>query len=143
MSDTLIARLEQAEEGSRELDIEIHTVVWPDKTTPRHTPPELPASFGQDAVSLEMHDALHYTTSLDDARTLVPEGMERHDFEMSRSVRGEKDWEFWTLWQVRLAIDAADYDEDETSGQYIGCASTPALALCIANLKAKEAVDKS
>ncbi len=70
MTDTpleaLIVRL-VASEGSRELDIDIHNALFP-PSPPTPLPPgeEVPpAGFGDDEISREMHEALHYTTSID------------------------------------------------------------------------------
>ncbi len=143
----LIARLESATKGSRELDAEIELShrrflglagsSWVANYT---LGKGRVLGWLWDGQSLASQTAApHYTTSLDAALTLVPGGMENHDFDLRRSVRGKADWQYWTLWQARLNIDSVEDDSDETSGQYIGCASTAALVICLAALKAREA----
>jgi hypothetical protein len=97
--DELIAKLEAAAEGSRELDREISVTV-----------------FSPD--SKEAHSVGFYTELIDAALTLVPEG---YDWELTSfpTVRAE-------LWQR---------EDDRRDGPQI--ASSPALALCIAALKAR------
>ena len=90
--DDLIARLEAAKEGSRELDIAIFRAIT-DK--PRIRPP--------------------FSTSLDAALTLVPE-------------------------RCPWAVESAGVVELGTvNGPVEGFAATPALALCIACLRARMA----
>jgi hypothetical protein len=91
----LIARLEAAAEGSRELDAAIAVAVFGGGS---HDPGTAP----------------HFTTSLDAALTLVPEG------------RG------WLMRSVGGRGFAAISNAGEASQ-----AKTPALALCIAALKAR------
>lgn len=107
----LIQRLEAAEAGSRELDVEIAKLLgvyiraW-----------GLPPYHPTENVS-------PYTTSLDAALTLVPEGLASAVgtmFGMSQPPWG-------VVWQANGRPMAT-------------CeAATPALALCIAALKAREA----
>lgn len=111
MSDLLklIERLENASEGSRELDAEIAN-----------------SYGGLSGMGYEIWEAVeahapHYTTSLDAALTLVPEGCyvrietgPAHDFHSAE-------------------IEADDDDYDALN------APSPALALCIASLKARAA----
>ena len=98
--DDLIAKLEAATDGSRTLDTLIERViVAPGQSFSLTTPP--------------------YTSSLDAALTLVPEGL---DEEIKRA-RHRKGWHV-ALWKPSRI------------GQ-IGDAPIPALALCIAALKAR------
>lgn len=108
----LIAKLETAEGPSRELDFAIAAAVgWPD------------------APYSKQH-ARRYTESTDAALTLVPEG-----------------WQWKVGFQKTLAEKATPiamvYAPDKTGAfderlrAYV--AATPALALCIAALKAREA----
>jgi len=109
----LIARLEAAPEGSRELDAEIAVAVWPKladyapdtKRGPGHwiSPKDGPVY------------AENYTTSIDDALTLVPEGR--------RFKVGRDD-------------DGTGYAS--VGGPRIVMSATPALALCIACLRTRE-----
>ena len=97
----LITRLEQAAEGSRDLDLAI------EKAFERCDPPELLA-----------FPLPHYTTSLDAALTLVPEG-----------------WA-WDLmaWPNEPSEAAICQPGSPHLGRWKG--ATPALALCIAALRA-------
>ncbi len=106
--DDLIARLEAASEGSEELNDAIDFEL-----------------FGSD-------EARPYTTSLDAALTLVPEGW------WLRSIEGCPQQNEW---------DAMLDQKTIPWGKAIGCANenvgspTPALAVCIAALKARKVVD--
>ena len=107
MADNLIARLEAATEGSRELHAETAGLRWN----------SVGFYYHQNGVD---HTGPNYTTSLDAALTLVPEEFD------------------WTLGHTNsgLTIHAQ-------VGPKIECfADTPALALCIAALKAREANDE-
>lgn len=111
--DDLIARLEKATEGSRELDSQIAQNLWTQqfgKCRPKDL--RIPT----------------YTTSIDAAMTLVPEGVE-----------GEVRW-----WKgadgntyARACIDA-DLTSDVLPLYESATVRSPALALCIAALKARE-----
>jgi hypothetical protein len=132
----LMTKLEQATEGSRELDAEIATAIrymdpkaqewmrrwenigpmpnWPGRIACWH-------SDGQVAVHW---DVPHYTTSLDAALTLVPEGAE------------------WNLIKLLHPDDMVGYSADvglptEVRWFQASARTTPALALCIAALKAR------
>jgi hypothetical protein len=74
-----------------------------------------------------------YTTSIDAAMTLVPEG--DYDLDWLRSTRGKS--EGFKLWQIRIALETVEQDHDETGPVALGEHDHPALALCIAALKAK------
>ena len=103
----LIARLEAAEAGSRELDREIGEVT------------RAPMGNAGDVVGLGY---AHFTTSLDAALALLG--------------RALPDWD----WQITKGADemalACIQHSRRVSGPEV-CAHTPALALCIAILKAK------
>ena len=124
--DALIAKLEAATEGSRELNGEIWWVV--DRRAAEVTyrnaalgnpiaiPDKMPGGLGRLVVT---QYAPHYTTSIDAALTLVPDGL---DEEIKRARH--RGW-YVALWKPGRV------------GQ-IGDSSTPALALCIAALKARK-----
>lgn len=128
----LIERLEAAAEGSRELDAEIAREVG---TAPEEGPAPYAWHFdGWDFYRAEAADAhvpmrrwglKHYTTSLDAALSLVPE-----------------EWTAWALNSTRRKrsftaelsrLTECDSGEDWRHAS----ASTPALALAIAALKAR------
>ena len=102
----LIAKLEQAQEGSPALDVEVCAAVHRDLFVP------IP----------------RYTTSLDDAVDLVPEGWLVECLKQDTNER----------WHCFLIDRADDEDEDDESVGALN-SSTPALALCIAILRAVEA----
>lgn len=109
---TLVAELEKAEAGSRELDMRI----W-----------RLDHAHVRFSTAWERESAPgHYTTSIDAALTLKPD--EYYLFEAEENIKGGG-WMF--LFRRR------EYGEPETDAE--GIARTPALALCIAALKAREA----
>jgi len=115
--DTLIKKLEAATEGSRELDAEVAVAAGLDKDTM--------CSMYLDWVRLNNanmingHPGPHYTTSIDAALTLVPEGVAHW------MIRSPKPWaKIWLHY-------------DNTDNETYGDGATPALALCIAALKAR------
>jgi len=122
--DDLIARLEAATELDRELDAEIGRFAV--------------ARFLGYVPDRPQHGCALYTASIDAALTLVPEGwrlaalcerdpwfcrLETHDFESVTWGKG------------------SDWITEVTSGsEATAKASTPALAICIAALRAREVV---
>ena len=79
--------------------------------------------------------AARYTTSIDATMTLVPEG--DYDQDWVRTTRAAS--EGFKLWQVRIALETTQQDPDETSPVALGEHDNPAIALCIAALRAQEA----
>ena len=110
----LIHELKQATEGSRELDWNIHKFL------------NIVTDMGEYRTTMVGVWLPHYTTSLDAALTLVPEGWE-----------WELEWEHSTVAETEIARckmgDPLLFIDPE--------AATPALALCIAALKAREQAD--
>lgn len=122
MTADLIERLEAATEPSRELDKDIVCV----------KDGRNPADYRIDA---QFYFALpRYTSSIDAALTLVPGGM---DWDVGYlNVNGEK-----PVAHVMRQIKHSDPEYDGDGAHYISFASkgaTPAIALCIAALKARE-----
>lgn len=114
----LLTRLEQAEEGSRELDV----AVWVETGGQVANQDRLTAEMLR--ISRFSH-APHYTTSLDAALTLVPEGWRTRD-----ATNWGGGWD-WILWKHP--------DGKRWTGRVMGAAPIPALALCLAALKARGA----
>jgi len=108
---SVIQKLEQATEGSWELDCEIYEIFHgPEGDEPW---PGCPA---------------HYTTSVDAALTLVPEGWRVEDLSQGRQR---------SLWYVNLwPISKKNWDDNEKQA-YSEDRPSPALALCIAALRAR------
>lgn len=122
----LIERLEQATEGSRELDGEIFRLVYPCQD-PAHWHRFQDAWAHQDhedAIAYEM--ANFYTTSLDAALTLVPEGDEW--VVSNHGQIGLENLAFAGVYGAAIPGSSCDTN-----------AASPALALCIAALKARSA----
>ena len=126
--DTLIAELERATEGSRELDAKIAMALYPTLATFRDDPERGTGHWISDKAGPVF--ALDYTTSLDAALTLVSEG--------------------WSLANLYDAVDPKDRpwvgvilrrDEPryKLPEKVLG-APTYAMALCIAALKARQAM---
>lgn len=110
----LIAALEQAEGPSRELDCRIIGF--------------LRGYGGGDPSRWAQHvqdDAPRYSSSVDSALTLVPEG---------------RKWSVGTWSQNFATVGAEPWMAAEVSVQHT---STPAIALCIAALKARLATEQS
>ncbi len=131
----LLTRLEQAKEGSRELDAEIHCHVHKGQ---RMTHPKLPRGYtmtdlGNKArnenrarsqfIHSDRGPAPHYTTSLDAALTLVPPN---HEWSAGNDAENQKGW-------AKVGKEVWDENFDE----YVVVSATPALALCIAALRAR------
>lgn len=127
----VIAKLEAATEGSRELDFRIQCAAAPSNDLPMgHTSASLLVSaerIGDWSGACRLSDCPLYTTSIDAALTLVP-----------------KPYEFL----VRAGAKKGDADGDRrpfancmhprSDGPMYGAnAATPALALCIAALRAR------
>ncbi len=100
---TIVERLEAASEGSRELDFAIADVIL--------GPVKPPYIRGH---------CEKYTTSLDAAMTLVPEGANTY---LASEDRHSHSWE----WSLR----------DKLANRHHARAATAPLALCIAALKAR------
>lgn len=117
MTADLIARLEEATKGSRQLDEQIwcaaNDVEWPDAVSPSST-------MGR----IHREDVPHYTTSIDAALTLVS----------AKSLWSVCDMEDGPIAQVLPPLPDGRFGE-VVSGE----ARTPPLALCIAALRAHEA----
>lgn len=136
----LIERLEKASEGSRRLDALIWQALHPEQPFMTYAgdvrPPAKPATY-EPVGSIDFSDwpadsmevvagalgAPRLTTSLDAALTLVPEG--------------------WT-WDVdatapECGVDWTLHPQGLEEFAVTGTAPTPALALCIAALKARSA----
>ena len=126
----LIAKLEAATEGSRELDAEIWLFVTPGATRKQssyiHKATQI-RCFIDETRQADGHLIIvpHYTTSIDAALTLVPKST-------LWAVGQMEDGPFCRL--VILNKDGSYLDGAIESG-----GSTPALALCVAALKAREA----
>lgn len=118
---TLIARLEAAAEGSRELDAEIAIFLNPKLAEWERFGGEL------HGPSDSIFHAPHYTTSIDAALALVPEGW---------AWFAQRIGQPFSTGFARLWLPAA-----RTKGlkieQYQSEAATPALALVIAAMKAR------
>ncbi len=112
----LIAKLEEAKEGSRELDYTIRMVLA------GYEPVSADAARRADEDGAD--PAPHYTTNLQDAVDLVPEG-----------------W-VWHVWGVDDGMPNAEVRKTIShTPQYGLSGCNPALSLCIAILKALEARD--
>lgn len=121
----LIAALEKATEPSRGIDCKIYLAVVGlaqyEQLVWHGANPVIRYNPGPPDVAF--HGIPRYTASIDAALTLVPEGMEWVVF----GAGGADVW--------HVGNDATLHRIDETY------ASTPAIALCIAALKAMEATD--
>lgn len=115
---TLLAQLQSATEGSRKLDDEIWRAMVPE------------------AVKYEHVSAPRYTTSLDAAVSLVPEGC---DWILSRITLLTEMRIGYTAVIEGLAGTGDSDDPYRFEGKSEAAGSTPALALCIAIIKAQEA----
>ena len=137
MSDLekLIAKLEAATEGSRELDAFIHRERHPELADmiadhPSAAPGWLVGGNHENPVT-----APHYTTSLDAALTLVPEGWEWLASNRARTPHTGRAY----IHNRELVFGGIGHLS--TNPKYRGeetTAATPALATCIAALRARQ-----
>ena len=74
-----------------------------------------------------------FTSSIDAALALIPEG--EREWELHTAFRDER----FGRYQARVNIDLLPDDPDETGPQGIANGATPALAICAAALRAREA----
>jgi hypothetical protein len=118
MSDLagLIERLEKATRPDRELDCAIF-VATAESPFVSYYPDCVLATLGGFSARLEISDIEKFTSSIDAALTLVPEGQE------------------WQLGSAHLV--STYWAEVIASDCYKAKGTTPAIALCIAALKAR------
>ncbi len=140
MTDTLIRRLEEATEGSRELDARIGAEIryfsdkaedwmrgWQGPIAPYHEKPGHIACWHTDGRMSVWWSVPCYTTSIDAALTLVPEGWD--DVQLFIKKNGCKA----RLKRRRGALLVAPM-ESERPDRLV---ATPAVALVIAALRAR------
>lgn len=148
--DELIEKMERATGADRELDVLIGAAVDVDcglglGLTFAVAVERFGVAWATE--SAEAHNSIlwnalpRYTSSLDAALTLVPEG--DYDQTWTKSTRGKGSWEHWTLHQVRICLETVADDPDETSPEAIGCHNVQAIALCIAALKARKSMESN
>ncbi len=128
--DDLLTRLEQATEGSRELDVEIYLNTFPAFLVSKEPDGYIYINYTGTALTpiwedFHSHHAPRYTTSIDAALTQLPEGF-GYAVETRPHSNQDKSDVPAIAWVSRL--------RDEPSIPSI--AATPALALCIAIRKA-------
>lgn len=134
MTTPLITRLEEAAEGSRELDAEIATRFgWvherriPEFRSPKWWPPmEMETKEQTSAYAYARANPPPVTSSIDAALALA----ERLHPCWSWSVGQNVHHKYWLAYALALDDDRSSFQPTE------GMAKTPALALCIAILKA-------
>ncbi len=119
----LIARLEAAEAGSRELDVAIaRSLGWGVHNARRFGLWVVPFGEYDTCDPDDMFELGEFTTSLDAALALA-----------ERVLPGWS-WEIYTAYQIKgLMKYGCNLDEQDTAYAF-----TPALALCIAILRAKQ-----
>ncbi len=123
----LLARLESAGEGSRELDAEIARVLG-HKTVFRFGDWERSAT--EDGKFCYWEALPSYTTNLQNALVLVPEGWDVWFVSRQRQISCGK-----FTHEPKISAEVMNAEERVERGE----ASTPALAMCIASLRAIEA----
>ena len=127
--ESLIARLKTATEGSRELDFEIFKLLHPMYAKWEYRGFNSGGEYIKGPGRFrEQCPSDPYTTSIEAALTLVPDGWAWH--RMKRVGRDRSIWMAILLPEPRNNLPDAH-----------GNAATPALALCIAALKARAAPD--
>lgn len=135
----LIAKLEKAEAGSRELDAEITEAVylsniktWDGKNVTDWFLHDDGEFFGCHTADGWQHSSivriLNHTTSIDAALSLVPEGWRVYCLQDARHFQRDQGW--------TCGVD----EKFGPNHALVQEARTPALALCIAALKARRAL---
>jgi hypothetical protein len=119
MMKELIEELEDAMEGSRKLD---RTIYWS---------LDFPRTGDMEKV------IPHYTTSLDDALTLVPKEWGWAAAELEKGVPSA------VTTNMEPQIKPGTLESNPDKIDFRANAATPALALCIATLKARQAMEKT
>ncbi len=127
MSD-LIERLEQASEGSRELDSEIRKHLVADELMKGREGAEVRAEMGHWDEGYDDTNIPDYTTSIDAALTLWPDGY--------TYTLGAPDWSGMGEDNLPTAPAWANCFKGHNGDWHLASAATPALALCVAALKA-------
>ncbi len=143
MLNNLTGKLVRAVEGTRELDAEIHCYVYPNRIIHKNLQKGYTITDSDDPIKnsrLARSDFIHrdrgpspqYTTSIDSALELLPEVT-------GDNVKDGKGPVDWMLAKTNggMTIHACAGSMEKSFGE------TPALALCIAALKSREAVEKS
>jgi hypothetical protein len=141
----LAALCEKAEGPDRELDADVFKALGA----------PVPFQFMNKLIALEFNDVEQayfarvsddmqvrysppaYTASLDAALTLVPEGLE---WELL-ALDAARDPRFGRF-QARIMLLTYAEDPEELGPQAIANAATPALALCAASLRARDAAER-
>lgn len=125
----LIARLEAAEGPSRDLDAEIHLVDETPEQNDKGFYKRFGAWLGRDqwiASAMINDNTPHYTASLDAAVSLLPEGTQ---------------YCLGCLSDTRVPVRGVSRYHAWVGSQDTVYAPTPALAFCIAALRARQASD--
>lgn len=139
MMDPLIAELETATEGSRELDYAIAKEIgW---RFSGETEFKEYGVFWRDATTDEWKQLPWWTTSFDAALTLVPEG-HRCSFDIPGEEDDKNHATVVKYSQVLEAVNLKAKTEEINKLWNHSYAATPALALCIAALRARQAMEE-
>ena len=138
--NNLIAELERATEGSRELDYAIAKEIgWRfhgEKDFKEY------GVFWRDAITDEWQQLPWWTASLDAALTLVPEGY-RCSFDIPGEEGGRNHATVVKYSQVLEAVNLKAKPEEITELWNHSYAATPFLTLCIAALRARQAMEEA
>lgn len=130
----LLDRLEHAEEGSRELDRDVAEAAgWERKVTADQMADDYWRLGDMSWTRETAGYPPDYTTSLDAALTLVPEGWKPS---MIAWQSEELRWD--PPFRVSASVVTAKQISNSHPGYAKGEAATPALALCAAALRARE-----
>jgi hypothetical protein len=125
----MIDKLQDATGGSRELDAEISTLVGIATVATQYSKLRDPFGKSDEMVTVMECNALRYTTSIDAAMTLVPKGC-------WVEIKGPR--RYLNIPSPVPNYWSANIETWNHEGQKMGWGATPALALCIAALKAKD-----
>jgi hypothetical protein len=126
-SAEVIERLRVATTGSRDLDVMICAAVYGFNRDHRSSSDSSVSVLGALAALRGLNYAKHYTTSLDIAQTLVPTGW---NWQLRTLYRGGEN-----ISRAIVANDSIGFVKDDEYGE--AEAATPALALCMAALRAR------
>lgn len=149
ISDDLISRLEAAREGNRELDLDIAEAVDHKAEGGRPMWHSIREGIEREGRHKFLSDSLgfvwqvpRFTRSLDAAMSLVPEGWWVKPLEIARTKGAPRAYCHCKLYHDADTV-GEDLADDEPFEVWAENCFTAQLALCLASLKALQAIERA